>query len=163
MKSTAESDDPARATSSESRKARKRATDRRAQREHRLRQKAYVKQLEESVKSLSAGSQDELVRSLLAEQARLHEQCNDLKAKLDRVRSIVCEDRLHDACQSGQDSGLANSDPPPKSVSNCSGDSVGALADEDFERLLRNSNDGSHSISLAPIEQDEQDHSEVVV
>ncbi|KAK2808996.1 hypothetical protein FQN50_004270 [Emmonsiellopsis sp. PD_5] len=83
------------------RKARKRATDRKAQRDHRLRQKAYIKQLEESVRELSAQrTQDELVSKLLAEQARLRAECNRLAAKLERVRALVCPEEhqtaIHD-------------------------------------------------------------------
>ncbi|PGH14609.1 hypothetical protein AJ79_02944 [Helicocarpus griseus UAMH5409] len=72
------------------RKARKRATDRRAQRDHRLRQKAYIKRLEESVRELSAQrTNDEVVNTLLAEQARLVAECSKLAAKLERVRVLV--------------------------------------------------------------------------
>ncbi|KAK2800619.1 hypothetical protein FQN51_006002 [Onygenales sp. PD_10] len=78
------------------RKARKRATDRKAQRDHRLRQKAYIKQLEESVRELSAQrTQDELVSKLLAEQARLRAECNRLAAKLERVRALVSSEEDH--------------------------------------------------------------------
>lgn len=77
------------------RRARKRETDRRAQREHRQRQKAYVRQLEEVVKDLTAQqSPDDRVVALQAEKARLHARCNALSAKLERIRLAACVDDL---------------------------------------------------------------------
>ncbi|KAK5953719.1 hypothetical protein OHC33_004988 [Knufia fluminis] len=78
----------------EHRKARKRATDRRAQRDHRLRRKAYVKHLEESVKSLTEQqSPEERIAALLDEQKQLREKCNDMTAQLERVRAIVSKNK----------------------------------------------------------------------
>ena len=76
-----------------SRTERKRTTDRRAQREHRNRQKAYVKDLEEKVRILTSGSKtDDRITALLEEQIRLRELCSTLKAKLDRIRNITGDD-----------------------------------------------------------------------
>lgn len=72
------------------RKARKRETDRVAQREHRRRQKVYVRQLQEAVQDLSAHqTRDERLEYLLADRARLQELCNSLTSKLERVKQIA--------------------------------------------------------------------------
>lgn len=72
------------------RRARKRETDRRAQREHRQRHKAYVRQLEEVVRDLTAQhSRDDRIIALQAEKARLQGCYNSLKGKLDRIRLVA--------------------------------------------------------------------------
>ncbi|KIX10718.1 uncharacterized protein Z518_01802 [Rhinocladiella mackenziei CBS 650.93] len=77
------------------RRARKRETDRRAQRGHRQRQKAYVRQLEEIVRDLNTqNSRDDRLLALQTEKARLQERCNALTAKLERVRMAVCVDDI---------------------------------------------------------------------
>lgn len=75
------------ATGDTNRRARKRETDRRAQRDHRQRQKAYVRQLEEVVRDLNAQhSRDDRILALQTEKIRLQERCNLLSAKLERIR-----------------------------------------------------------------------------
>lgn len=77
----------------QSRKARKRATDRKAQREHRLRQKEYVRQLEKTVEELKVDRpRDEVICELLEEKSRLQERCHALATRLSRVRTLVMED-----------------------------------------------------------------------
>ncbi|KEF61459.1 uncharacterized protein A1O9_03025 [Exophiala aquamarina CBS 119918] len=79
--------------SGDSRKARKRATDRRAQQHHRQRRKAYVKQLEDTVKDLSdRHSSEERIATLLEEQKRLRERCAKLTRILDAVRAVLDRD-----------------------------------------------------------------------
>lgn len=78
--------------SGNSRRARKRATDRRAQQHHRQRRKAYVKQLEETVKELSdRHSSEERIAGLLEEQKRLRERCAKLTKLLDNVRTLLAQ------------------------------------------------------------------------
>lgn len=80
-------------TDEQSRKARKRATDRKAQQEHRLRQKEYVRNLEKTVDELKAERpRDEVIRELLEEKSRLQERCHALATRLSRVRTLVMED-----------------------------------------------------------------------
>ncbi|KAI6881712.1 hypothetical protein KC360_g6457 [Hortaea werneckii] len=77
-------------SSFERRKARKRATDRRAQREHRLRRDAYIKQLESSLASLSEQSTaDGRVKALLEANAKLKEEQARVAVKLRQLQSIV--------------------------------------------------------------------------
>jgi hypothetical protein len=79
------------------RRSRKRESDRKSQREHRERQKAYIRQLEESIKSLtSRQSAGERVALLFEEKKRLKERCDDLSSRLHRVRSILFNDQLTD-------------------------------------------------------------------
>lgn len=76
-----------------SRKARKRETDRRAQRQHRIKQKAYVKQLEELVKDLSAQQNlDERLAEVQMDNTRLRQLCNSLLVKLHRIRVLAHQD-----------------------------------------------------------------------
>ncbi|GKZ63053.1 hypothetical protein AnigIFM49718_010784 [Aspergillus niger] len=80
-------------TDEQSRKARKRATDRNAQQEHRLRQKEYVRNLEKTVEELKAERpRDEVIRKLLEEKSRLQERCHALTTRLSRIRTLVVED-----------------------------------------------------------------------
>ena len=77
----------------EARRERKRATDRKSQRDHRERQKAYIRQLEETVKNLRADSTtDERLATLLNEQERLQKANARLNSQLERVRNIVLSD-----------------------------------------------------------------------
>lgn len=74
----------------DARRERKRATDRKSQRDHRERQKAYIRQLEETVRTLRADcTSDERVATLLAEQERLQKLNAQLNSQLDRVRTVV--------------------------------------------------------------------------
>jgi hypothetical protein len=78
------------AKAAKDRKARKRETDRTAQREHRRRQKVYVQQLQEAVQDLSARqTRDERLDYLLAERVRLQELCRSLSSRLERVKQIA--------------------------------------------------------------------------
>jgi hypothetical protein len=73
------------------RRARKRITDRKSQRHHRERQRAYVKELEETVKSLrqscaDVGGGD--AAALLAENERLRQRCQKLEAAMAKIKSL---------------------------------------------------------------------------
>ncbi|KAJ2897646.1 hypothetical protein MKZ38_004511 [Zalerion maritima] len=82
----------------DARRERKRATDRKSQRDHRERQKAYIRQLEDTVKTLRSDcTSDERVVALLAEQEKLQKANAQLTSQLDRVRTIVSE-RPNDDC-----------------------------------------------------------------
>jgi hypothetical protein len=94
------------------RRARKRATDRKSQRSHRERQRAYVRGLEETLESLrAASSNDQRVLSLLSEQEALRRRCAALESQLARIRTIASEggdnsstspeNDLHDATNIG--------------------------------------------------------------
>ncbi|KAH8901732.1 hypothetical protein GQ53DRAFT_815180 [Thozetella sp. PMI_491] len=75
------------------RRIRKRESDRKSQREHRERQKTYIKQLEDSIKSLtSCQSADERVTLLLEERQILKSRCDDMSSRLARARSILFND-----------------------------------------------------------------------
>jgi len=77
-------------SSSERRRARKRATDRRAQREHRLRRNTHIKQLENSLASLSEHSTaDGRVKALLEANAKLREEQARVAVKLRQLQGIV--------------------------------------------------------------------------
>lgn len=79
-------------TPSAARRARKRATDRRSQRNHRERQRAYVRSLETTVSALNnASNSDERVAALSAENETLRTQCQHLTMLLSRIRTIACE------------------------------------------------------------------------
>lgn len=113
----------------EDRRARKRATDRRAQRDHRLRRKAYVKQLEESVKSLSEKqSPEERIAALLEEQKALREKCNEMTIQLDRVRTIVAKKPgpMDDGCEASKQI------PSPSDSNTDNGQRSTSAAAEDF-------------------------------
>jgi hypothetical protein len=72
--------------------ARKRATDRRSQRNHRERQRAYVRSLEETIASLKdASNADQRVASLSAENETLRTRCQALAKQLQRIRTISSE------------------------------------------------------------------------
>ncbi|OAL42912.1 hypothetical protein IQ07DRAFT_650539 [Pyrenochaeta sp. DS3sAY3a] len=74
------------------RRAKKRATDRKSQRTHRERRRAYVQNLEEKVAVLTAASStDERVAALLAENEALRKRCHDLVVQLSRIRTLACE------------------------------------------------------------------------
>lgn len=76
-----------------SRKARKRATDRKAQRDHRLRQKEYLRHLEKTIEELRVERpRDDVICELLEEKSRLQARCHALATRLSRVRSLVMED-----------------------------------------------------------------------
>lgn len=74
------------------RRARKRATDRKSQRQHRERQRAHIRQLEETVEkfkasfSQSGGGEN---AALLRENERLVERCKTLEAALLRIGSLA--------------------------------------------------------------------------
>ncbi|KAH7019646.1 hypothetical protein EDB80DRAFT_701247 [Ilyonectria destructans] len=76
----------------ERRRARKRATDRNSQRQHRQRQQAYVRQLEETVQSFKtsfAQSSNSEIAVLLKEQERLVARCQKLEATLLRINGLA--------------------------------------------------------------------------
>jgi hypothetical protein len=78
----------------ERRRARKCATDRKAQKGHRERREAYVKQLESSIKTLTEQqTADDRIRALLEESNILKEEQSRLRARLRRVHSLTaaCE------------------------------------------------------------------------
>ncbi|KAF2176431.1 hypothetical protein K469DRAFT_755651 [Zopfia rhizophila CBS 207.26] len=91
------------ASKDDARRARKRSTDRKSQRSHRERQKAYIQHLEESLKSFKEGcNADQRVAALLVAQEKLQKRCSSLVSQLSRVRSIVCDktdDCLADSSQ----------------------------------------------------------------
>jgi hypothetical protein len=75
------------------RKIRKRETDRRAQRGHRKRHKAYVQELENEIRTLkNQHTCDERVASLQRENERLRGLCNKLHSHLEKVRLAVAAD-----------------------------------------------------------------------
>lgn len=87
----------------EARRARKRVTDRKSQRHHRDRQRAYVKQLEATVKSYEAsysqsGSGD--ASALLNEVEKLRARCRSLESTLDRIKSLADGLDVEAACSS---------------------------------------------------------------
>ncbi|KAG4277676.1 hypothetical protein FPRO04_14054 [Fusarium proliferatum] len=74
------------------RRARKRATDRKSQRQHRERQKAYVRQLEDTVrffKDKPGQSNDGEISELIKRQERLQARCHQLEAVLMRIRGLA--------------------------------------------------------------------------
>lgn len=76
----------------EQRRARKRATDRKSQREHRERQRAYIQQLEETVRTLTetcATNGNERAARLVKEQERLQDKCNRLESVLRRIKGMI--------------------------------------------------------------------------
>lgn len=74
------------------RRARKRATDRKSQRNHRERQRAYVRNLEKTVAAVnSANNSDERVAALLAENEAFRKRCDSLVSQLRRIRNIASE------------------------------------------------------------------------
>jgi regulator of replication initiation timing len=78
----------------ERRRARKRATDRKAQKCHRERREAYVKQLESSIKTMTEQqTTDDRIKALLEENTILKEEQSRLRARLRRVHALtaVCE------------------------------------------------------------------------
>ncbi|EUC47351.1 hypothetical protein COCMIDRAFT_3610 [Bipolaris oryzae ATCC 44560] len=84
----------------ESRRARKRATDRKSQRNHRERQKAYIQHLEQSLATFKAAADsDQRVSRLVAEIDRLQRKCSSLELQLARVRAVVCDTPNHDVEQ----------------------------------------------------------------
>lgn len=84
----------------ELRRARKRATDRKSQRQHRERQRTYIRQLEgtiETLKTSLAQSNNGQVSTLLEEQERLRARCKQLEAVILRIgglASSVSEQKL---------------------------------------------------------------------
>lgn len=71
-------DGPQQNTEPQARKARKRATDRLAQREHRRRQKLYVEELESQLKGLKHKSTANQVSILMEENGRLRNEVGAL-------------------------------------------------------------------------------------
>ncbi|PKY03188.1 hypothetical protein P168DRAFT_328252 [Aspergillus campestris IBT 28561] len=102
-------DDPINPTDKEKiRRARKRATDRQSQRDHRERQRIYIRQLEETVQSYkdafsSNGSSD--LAALLKEQERLQARCKSLEAALARIKKLASDVHV------GDDVGCTDQDP----------------------------------------------------
>ncbi|KAL2686707.1 hypothetical protein Neosp_004248 [[Neocosmospora] mangrovei] len=84
----------------EVRRARKRATDRKSQRQHRERQRTYIRQLEgtiETLKTSLAQSNNGQVSTLLEEQERLRARCKQLETTILRIgglASSVSEQKL---------------------------------------------------------------------
>lgn len=74
------------------RRARKRDTDRQSQRHHRERHRAYVQQLEETVKSYrqscSHSSNPDVV-ALTADNEKLRERCQRLESLISRIKSLT--------------------------------------------------------------------------
>lgn len=96
MASTASSPDlnagPLPRSPNAARLARKRATDRRSQRNHRERHRAYVRGLEETIALLrSTSDADERVAVLSAENETLRNRCRALATRLNRIRTIAGE------------------------------------------------------------------------
>lgn len=90
--STPSSPDALPITPNAARLARKRATDRRSQRNHRERHRAYVRSLEETIESLkTASSADERVAVLTVENETLRARCGALAIQLQRIRTITSE------------------------------------------------------------------------
>ncbi|KAK5102934.1 hypothetical protein LTS08_003736 [Lithohypha guttulata] len=74
----------------ETRRAKKRATDRRAQYNHRLRRKAYLQELEDTVKKWNEHhSAEERTQGLLRERDEWKSKCEKLEAQLNRVRTAL--------------------------------------------------------------------------
>ncbi|OJJ01768.1 hypothetical protein ASPVEDRAFT_83296 [Aspergillus versicolor CBS 583.65] len=74
------------------RRARKRATDRQSQRDHRERQRIYIRQLEETVQSYKdafSGDGCNDVGALLKEQERLRTKCKSLEETLSRIGKMA--------------------------------------------------------------------------
>ena len=90
------------------RRARKRATDRQSQRDHRERQRIYIRQLEETVQSykdaFSADGTSNLA-ALLKEQERLQARCKSLEVALARIKNLAS------AVHVGDDVGCSDQDP----------------------------------------------------
>lgn len=85
----------------ERRRARKRATDRNCQRQHRQRQRAYVRQLEETIQTFKtsfAQSNNSEVATLLKEQERLLARCQKLEATLLRISGLANSARGVETC-----------------------------------------------------------------
>ncbi|PLB41238.1 bZIP transcription factor [Aspergillus candidus] len=89
------------------RRARKRATDRQSQRDHRERQRIYIRQLEETVQSYkdafsSDGSSD--LAALLKENEKLQARCTCLEAALARIKNLASAVHVSDdVCCGDQD------------------------------------------------------------
>ncbi|KAI1344234.1 hypothetical protein F5Y15DRAFT_106634 [Xylariaceae sp. FL0016] len=86
---------PGASTKDEARKARKRATDRKSQQNHRRRQKAYVKQLEESMKAFERqceADSDERLATLIEAHRKLEQRYDKATSLLARVRGILNDD-----------------------------------------------------------------------
>lgn len=93
------------------RRARKRATDRQSQRDHRERQRIYIKQLEETVqfyKDAFSGDDSSDLAALLKEQERLQARCKSLEAALARIKSLAS------SVHAGDD--VCGSDPDPQNL-----------------------------------------------
>ncbi|KXJ91624.1 hypothetical protein Micbo1qcDRAFT_203690 [Microdochium bolleyi] len=74
----------------DSRRIRKRATDRKSQKKHRERQKSYIKQLEASIESLtSCKDTDERIATLLAGRDHYKSRYEDALARIARVRELL--------------------------------------------------------------------------
>lgn len=83
----------------ERRKARKRATDRKAQQGHRERREAYVKQLENSLRSLNEQhTADDRYKALCEENAALREQQSRLQARLRQIYNLANTAIPNDPC-----------------------------------------------------------------
>ena len=83
----------------ERRKARKRATDRKAQQGHRERREAYVKQLENSLRSLTEQhTADDRYKALYEENAALREQQSRLQARLRQIYNLANIAIRNDPC-----------------------------------------------------------------
>lgn len=87
----------------EAKRQRKRALDRRTQRDHRKRKQAYVLELEETVRALKASSSsDERLTAAMDEQERLRRRNAQLTNRLDRIKSLLSEEEpdATDPCDS---------------------------------------------------------------
>ncbi|KAH7020711.1 uncharacterized protein B0I36DRAFT_387582 [Microdochium trichocladiopsis] len=75
----------------DSRRIRKRATDRKSQKKHRERQKSYIKQLEASLESLaSCKDTDERMVTLLAARDQYKSRYEEAMSRINRMRDILC-------------------------------------------------------------------------
>lgn len=103
--------DTAESSDKERRRARKRATDRKAQQSHRERREAYVKQLETSLRSLTEQhTADDRYKALHDENAALREQQSRLQARLRQIYNLANIAIPNDPCAVSGDNSLVGMD-----------------------------------------------------
>lgn len=118
------------------RRARKRATDRKSQRNHRERQRAYVRELERTVAALNSSvSTDERVAALLAENAKFRKRCEVLASQLNRIRAVAAETHERTTSEPSTEPAAGTPSLPPfdalDGVIDLSGDCGNAAYNED--------------------------------
>lgn len=75
----------------DSRRIRKRATDRKSQKKHRERQRSYIQQLEASLESLTSSKDtDDGIATLLASRDHYKSRYEDALVRIVRVRELLC-------------------------------------------------------------------------